>query len=56
MPKHRKEHPVKEQVGRRMTELKGRSRSDLMSDKERGPVSSLGHGHGAKEPPKRKGR
>jgi hypothetical protein len=32
----------------------GQSRSDLMSDKDRGSVSSLGHGTGSK--PKKKGK
>jgi hypothetical protein len=31
----------------------GMSRADLMSDKDRGPVSSLGHGTGSKKETKK---
>jgi hypothetical protein len=47
---HRPERePVRDQVSRRMAELKGSSRNDLVRDRERGAASPLGHGKRAKE-------
>jgi hypothetical protein len=57
MPKrHRKavREPVKEQVGRRMAELKGQSRSDLERDDLRGASSPLGRGSFSKRERERK--